>query len=102
MTPLEREMLAELRKLEGMIRRIAQGFDSEKLLATADNTLRLITVASAPGHIKAFPRGDYWAAYVSGSSGRPLTALCDGLGQVCLYDTELEALQAAHAALCGP
>jgi len=107
MTPIEREMLAELCRCEALFRhhstyKALSTDDQDKALAHADRVLRLITVASAPGHIKAFPRGGCWAAYLSGSPGRPLTALCDGLGQVRLYDTELKALQAASVALAGP
>jgi hypothetical protein len=107
-TPIEREMLAELRHCEALFRyhstySALSTDDQGKALAHANRVLRLITIASAPGSIKALPRGDgQWAAYVSGSPGRPLTALVDGLGGVCLYDTELEALQAASASLAGP
>lgn len=106
MTELEREMLAELRRCEAIFRHhtkyMTKKSDRKRALANANRVLRLIMIASAPGVIRAQPRGDQWAAYLSGSPGRPLTALADGLGTVCLYDTELEALQAASAALAGP
>jgi hypothetical protein len=97
MTPLEREMLAELRRCEELFRwhsvyTALSTDDQNRALAHADRLLRLITIASAPGAIKALPRNEQWAAYASGSPGRPLTALVDGLGGVCLYDTELAAL----------
>ena len=104
-TPLEIDMLAELKTCRELFYTYGEsspGADQSFWFDHGDRIGCLIAIASAPGLIKALPRGDLWAGYISTSSGKPLKALTDGFGAVCLYATPLEALEAACAALNGP